>query len=169
MSLHAGLLKQAKHLAAKEPRRPQQASLRRAVSASYYALFHMLVDDATRLMLPGRARHPLRDCLARAFQHAAMRKVAQQFSTDTVSQRLGPGLTGQRLQAPLVAVATTFVDLQEARHEADYDRARRFTRREVLDLVDRVDQAFHDWPGVRRTVQADTFLTGLLIFGRIHA
>ena len=40
----------------------------------------------------------------------------------------------------------------------------RFTRREVLDLVDRVDRAFADWRSVRGTSQADTFLTGLLVF-----
>ena len=47
MSLHADLLKQARHLSTKEPSRPSQASLRRAISAAYYALFHRLVDEAT--------------------------------------------------------------------------------------------------------------------------
>ena len=46
LSLHADLLRQARQLALKEPRRPSQASLRRAISASYYALFHLLVDEA---------------------------------------------------------------------------------------------------------------------------
>ena len=38
----------------KEPRRPKQASLRRAVSAACYALFHLLVDDAERAFLDWR-------------------------------------------------------------------------------------------------------------------
>ena len=46
MSLQQDLLRQARDLATKEPRRPSQASLRRAVSAAYYALFHLLVDEA---------------------------------------------------------------------------------------------------------------------------
>ncbi len=50
MSLHDDLLEQAKHLANREPRRPKQASLRRAISAAYYALFHLLVDEATKLL-----------------------------------------------------------------------------------------------------------------------
>jgi len=37
MSLHADLLAQAEYLAKKEPKRPRQASLRRAISAAYYA------------------------------------------------------------------------------------------------------------------------------------
>ena len=60
MSLHADLLKQARHLATKEPRRPSQASLRRAVSAAYYALFHRLVDEATRMMISRGNRDSLR-------------------------------------------------------------------------------------------------------------
>ena len=40
MSLHGDLLVQARFLASKEPRRPLRASLRRGVSATYYALFH---------------------------------------------------------------------------------------------------------------------------------
>lgn len=169
MSLHDDLLRQARQLAVKEPRRPLQASLRRAVSASYYALFHLLVDDATRLMLAGRDRTALRHCLARAFGHAAMRQVAQQFSNDSVSPKLSPGLDGRALQPELLRVAGALVELQEARHKADYDTARRFTRREVLDFVERAEQAFADWHGVRGSIQADTFLTGLLAFGNMRS
>lgn len=42
------LLAQAKLLATKEQSRPKQASLRRSVSAAYYALFHLLVDASAR-------------------------------------------------------------------------------------------------------------------------
>ena len=168
MSLHDDLLGQARQLSIKEPKRPLQASLRRAVSASYYALFHLLVDDATRRMFPGRDRAPLRHCLARAFLHGDMKKVAQQFSNDSVSPKFAPGLNHQALQPELVGVAKAFVDLQQARHEADYDTARRFTRREVLDLLEEAEQAFADWRHVRRSIQAETFLAGLLAFGNMR-
>ena len=169
MSLHSDLLAQARYLARKERKRPRQASLRRAVSASYYAVFHMLIAEATRLMISGSDRDALRHCLARAYAHRNMRQVAQQFAGGGVSPKLLPGLDGQPLQPRLVAVAATFVDLQQARHEADYDIARRFTRREVLGLVDQANQEFADWSHLRRTAQADTFLTGLLAFGNMRA
>ena len=168
MSLHADLLRQARQLALKEPRRPLQASLRRAISASYYALFHLLVDEATKRMFPGGDRAALRGCLARAFLHGDMKKVAQQFSEGGVSPKLSPGMNGQAVQPELIGVAATFVDLQQARHEADYDTTRRFTRRDVVDLVDRAEQAFRDWTTVRRSVQADAFLAGLLAFGNMR-
>jgi uncharacterized protein (UPF0332 family) len=47
MPYPADLLEQAKHLANREKKRPRQASLRRAVSTVYYALFHLLVHEAT--------------------------------------------------------------------------------------------------------------------------
>lgn len=37
-----GLLEQAEHLLDVDPRKPKQASLRRAMSAAYYSLFHLL-------------------------------------------------------------------------------------------------------------------------------
>ena len=69
MTLPRDLLAQARLLAEKEPRRPKQASLRRAVSAAYYALFHLLVDEASRRLVGGSNRTALRSSLARAFDH----------------------------------------------------------------------------------------------------
>ena len=169
MSLHSDLLAQARHLARRESKRPRQASLRRSVSASYYAVFHMLIDEAARRMISGGGRTALRHCLARAYTHRNMRRVAKQFAGRGISPKLLPGLNGLPLQPELVAVAAAFDDLQQARHEADYGIARRFTRREVLALVNQADRAFADWQQIRKTVQADTFLAGLLAFGNMQS
>ena len=168
MSLPADLLQQARFLAVKEPRRPLQANLRRAVSSAYYAVFHLLVDAATSRMLRGSERAGLRSCVARAFGHGTMRQVAQQFSANRVSSKLSPGLNGQPLQKEVIYIAATFVELQQARHEADYDTMRSFTRREVIDLVEQVERAVLAWSVVRASVQADTFLAGLLAFGNLR-
>ncbi|MDE0533714.1 MAG: hypothetical protein OXI01_20050 [Albidovulum sp.] len=168
MSIHAELLKQTQFLARKEPKKPTQASLRRSVSASYYALFHLLVDDATKLMLAGNVRGPLRDSLARAFRHSAMKQTAVAFTRRPISPRLAFGLDRQEVQQPRIDVARAFVQLQEARHDADYNRALRFTRREVLDLADLADLAFRDWRQVRGSLPADAFLTGLLVYRNLQ-
>ena len=52
MSLADDLLSQANRLAAASTGRPRQADLRRAVSASYYALFHLLIGDAVQRLNP---------------------------------------------------------------------------------------------------------------------
>ena len=133
----------------------------------YYALFHLLVEDAARRFMPGSNRTHLRHCLQRAFTHSTMKTVARQFASGGVSPRLEPGLSGHPLQPELTSVADTFVTLQEHRHEADYDLARRFTRGEALGLVADTQRAFSEWSTIRNSVQADTFLTGLLVFDSI--
>ena len=137
------------------------------MSASYYALFHFLVDEATMLML-GTKRVRLRDCLARAFQHSSMKQTAVEFTKPRISPKLSSGFQGQPVPQSLIAVASAFVQLQEARHNTDYNRAIRFTRREALDLADQTEQAFRDWRNVRGSLQADTFLTGLLAFKQMQ-
>lgn len=168
MSLHDDLLAQARRLASAEPRRPRQASLRRAVSASYYALYHLLVSEATGRMFAGARLAALRGDVARAFAHRTMKDVARQFSSRNVSPRLRAGLNGQPLQAELVRVADSFVRLQDARSDADYDTARTFRRGEALVSVQISERAFADWRRVRKSVQADTFLAGLLVFGNLR-
>ncbi len=163
MSLHAELLRQAYFLARKEPKKPTQASLRRSVSAAYYALFHLLVDEATKLMLSGNVRGPLRDSLARAFNHSDMKKTAVAFAGNSKLPKLASELDRQSVGQPLIDVAAAFVQLQEARHNADYNRVLRFTRREALDLADLTDQAFRDWRQARGSRSADAFLTSLLV------
>jgi hypothetical protein len=54
VTLHRELLSQAYHLATKEPKNPRQASLRRAVSSAYYALFHLLLYEATHMLFPAK-------------------------------------------------------------------------------------------------------------------
>ena len=77
MSLHGDLLTQARFLVRREPRRPRQASLRRAVSAAYYALFHLLIHEATRMMVSGSSLGSLRTLVARAFAHATMNEACR--------------------------------------------------------------------------------------------
>ena len=55
---------------------------------------------------------------------------------NSVSPKLSPGLSGHPLQPKLIKVAEAFVDLQQARHDADYDMSQRFLRRDVLHLID---------------------------------
>lgn len=119
-------------------------------------------------MFSGHGRAPLRPVVARAFRHSTMKALAQQFATPGDSAKLAPALNGRPIQPALVDVATTFQELQQARHEADYDLSRRFTRPEVLLLIDLTQQSFDDWHSVRGTLQADTLLAGLLIYNSIQ-
>ncbi len=168
MSLHHDLLDQARLLATKESRRPKQASLRRAISTAYYALYHLFVDEATKKFVTSKSASDLRVCLARAFGHHEMMTVAKGFASGTVSAKLRPGMRGAMPSTSLSRCAGAFVDLQQARHEADYDLAKRYTRQQALDRVEQAKIAFLDWEAVRKTPEADVFLVGLLAHGQMR-
>jgi hypothetical protein len=73
MSFPNDLLEQARHLANREPKRPKQASLRRAVSTAYYALFHLLgIETAKNWKRPSE-----RFTVARMLDDSPMAKVCK--------------------------------------------------------------------------------------------
>jgi hypothetical protein len=113
MAFADDLLDQAYHLVNLEIGEPKQASLRRAVSTAYYALFHLLIDEAVGNW--GVARQ--RSVLARTFDHGKMKSICE----DHVKSFYSSGQPSSGVQ--LKNVAQTFVQLQEKRHTADYDNA----------------------------------------------
>ena len=161
MILHHDLLEQAFHLALRERKKPRQASLRRSVSASYYALFHLLIYEATKRICPGNDRIPLRNYLMRTFQHSNMRNVAKQFFSNSIPENLRSAFGVNTLDEKLIFVASSFVTLQKARHDADYDFDRFFLRHEAIGFARMTKNAFESWRQVRGTIQADAFLIGL--------
>jgi hypothetical protein len=163
VSLHGDLLAQARFLVRRESRRPRQASLRRAVSAAYYALFHLLIHEATRMLVSGASLESLRTLVARAFAHTTMNEACRAFAAMQLPPAVASVVTGP-ISADLREVAQAFVDLQEARYEADYDLAHRFSRSEAGALVDQATRAFAAWQRVRGTLTARVFLTSLLLW-----
>ena len=168
MSLHGDLLALARELAARADGPPMQAALRRAVSTAYYALFHMLVNEATGRMFGGD-RAELRACLARGFAHRTMNNVARAFMRGAAPPKLAPALGGLAPQPELVEIAQTFNDLQQARELADYDVAHAFVAADVVELVELAGAAFRRWAAIRGSVQADAFLAGLFALGALRA
>lgn len=165
MALPNDLLAQASLLTTKEPMRPKQASLRRAISTAYYALFHFLVDKSCRFLVSGSAaeRRALREQLARSFDHGAMKNASQAFAGAGAS----PWVTVGGAPSPeLVRVAEAFVALQQERHAADYDVGRSFTRNEALALIAQAEDALKDWGKANGTPAADAYLLALLVKAR---
>ena len=172
MALHHDLLEQAAHLATREPKKPRQASLRRAVSAAYYAVFHLLVADGANRLAPANPAG-LRPLIQRAFDHGDMRAVCRGFAEGhkAAIRNHQPGnpppatrtLVTLPLDARLYAVAQAFVDLQEARHDADYNVTKQWNRLDVLNHVQTARQAFADWAAVRGTPDAAVFVVALLL------
>ena len=92
-----------------------------------------------------------------------MKHVCKQFGSGSV-QSLNAG-TRKLVTAPLapelVSVATAFADLQEARHQADYDVSEVLTRVDVLQKIALARQAFAAWQAIKGTPNAAVFLAAL--------
>jgi len=162
MSLDADLLLQALRLARKERTRPRQASLRRAVSTAYCALFHLLIREATSILV---ARPSLRGCFSRGFDHRDMKNASKAYANPSPNQL--PSLTGGSPSPPQIThVALTFVELQEAHHEADYNVQSRSSRTEVITLISHVEQAFLSWRAMRTEPIARMYLSALLMWNK---
>jgi uncharacterized protein (UPF0332 family) len=162
MNLHHDLLERARHLVNREPRRPKQASLRRAISTAYYALFHLLLDEATKML----ASDPnLRRLIGRAFVHDEMKQASSSFGSAGLPPHVD-AVCGVPVPSELQRVAEVFVELQDARHEADYKLDRSFTRGNARYLVDRAGQAFQAWENIRSEPIAKVFLASLLFWRR---
>jgi hypothetical protein len=110
MAFAEDLLKQAFLLLNKEPKTPTQASLRRSVSTAYYALFHLLIQDASA----NWSRMDTRDYLARAFEHKTMKEASTRVENATYNPSVPP-----QVVAKLRSVARAFRELQIQRHLAD--------------------------------------------------
>jgi hypothetical protein len=111
-----------------------EAHVRRSVSAAYYALFHLLVRDAIL-----NWKHPdHRSRLARTFDHKRMKDASTAILKEIGNVWNPQAADPDPERFKLSTVAQAFVDLQQARHRADYDIEEPF---QPLDAAVHVAQA----------------------------
>ncbi|MGB8364711.1 MAG: hypothetical protein ACLQUZ_05635 [Rhizomicrobium sp.] len=112
---------------------PRKVHLRRAISTAYYGLFHCLSDWATCALVgesPARRKTPDFRLVYRSFQHGEMRSACEQAG------RPLPPEFGIKMFCPeLRFCASTFVELQKRRHEADYDPHAEIVLSDAQDAV----------------------------------
>ena len=157
MGLAQDLLQQAYHLATWEGPKPSQASLRRAVSTAYCALFHMLIKQAS---LRWQGSLEAKTGLERGFAHGLMKNVSRQFGKPTWEDWHG---SLQTVPQALRKVAQAFVVLQEERHTADYDNHLQWSPSDVQASLNRARSAFQDWESVRADSMAGNYLLAMLL------
>lgn len=161
--MHDDLLKQAVRLARLDPTRPKQANLRRAISATYYALFHLLVDEACRVQIGAQHNQAaFRQVLGRAFVHTVMKEACKSFAGGTLKKGVAKGLpAGFTVPAQIRDIASTFVELQDSRHLADYDLTERFERSEVLFTISEVERRMQGFTSLAPSNEKRFFLSCL--------
>lgn len=164
--MHQDLLAQALTLSQLDQRRPKQANLRRAVSSAYYAFFHFLASEACRTVLgTGQNAVTYRNVLARAFDHGAMKDACNSFSGGSLPRTVTKGLPPSfRIAPDLRSIAAAFVEAQERRHSADYDRSERFTRDDVIAFVQEVQLAIEKFQRLVDDESRRFFLVSLMVW-----
>jgi len=139
---------------------PNQSILRRAVSSAYYALFPLLIRSTVL-----KWNEPLHQArIARIFEHERMKKVSgatiksmgaeidfgDSNSTDVISR------------TELAKVAQSFVILQQARHDADYNLEKPLDPADAMAQVNQANSAFVSWEMTRNSEFAKEYLFSLL-------
>jgi hypothetical protein len=157
MGIAEELLAVADRLAAPAPNEPEQASFRRSISTAYYALFHLLVQEAVQCW---SGSVTARFGLERKFEHKVMKDVSNSIHR---SSWRGWSIPPPAVPLELQIVAKTFVTLQEARQQADYDNAKVWVSIEARNQVANARLAFEKWASIRTHPAASEYLLSLLI------
>jgi len=154
------LLALAQDIASLYPRHPHQPSLRRAVSTAYYALFHLLISEATS----NWSRPELRAALGRVFDHGPMKQAADKkvLELNTYFKEKPPEGPQRIVSFHLHKVADTFAQAQYHRNEADYNTARDWELTEVLLHIDGIAEAFKSWNIIREEPAPQAYLVSML-------
>jgi uncharacterized protein (UPF0332 family) len=142
-----------------------EANIRRAVSSAYYALFHLLIRDAVV-----NWRHADQHArLARTFDHKRMNdaSIAVLKEIGNLPNQAAAGTdTEQASRFRLSTFAQAFVDLQQARHRADYDIGEPFGSVDAAVDVAQARLAFVTWAEERHEPLAQRYLYTLLFRDR---
>ncbi len=165
MSLSRDLLAVAQALLRQHRRRPNQAFLRRAVSSAYYGVFHFLIEQATAEIAgagPGNAL--ARAFWARKFNHSQMNETCKQIGSQnnwpkSVVENLSPSANAIATpNAEIQRISQTFTTLQQARHSADYDPLKRFTKEGVTQWYESAKEVVTQWQKIPKGSERSFFL-----------
>jgi len=137
------LLDIAHDLALREKGKPRQASLRRAASTAYYAVFHALADLCADELVGWKKPWNIFSPVYRSLDHNEARRL---FDRARTSKSYG---------AEIEKIGSSFLRLQQAREEADYDpEPFRYGRDDTRKLVEEARETV----AAIRSLEAETRL-----------
>ena len=137
------LISAARQLASGQssPGQPTDAELRRAVSTTYYALFHALASCCADLLagadlaLGGHRLHALWIQTYRKLDHGVAKRRCKKNFMGT-------------FPTAIQDFANQFANMQEHRHDADYNPDASFALGQVLKLIDETETRITDFQNV---------------------
>jgi hypothetical protein len=132
------LFEQANALLNLYPRRkPRQTELRRAISAAYYGLFHFILTQAADAYVGATRRADPRYALVyRSIQHGGLRALCLEVRKPILPEKFVPYAPHKGFGRDIRLFAAALKNLQDKRHDADYDPAISFVRNDAESAID---------------------------------
>ena len=154
MAYHDDLLAHSLLLVHTQPQ--TELTLRRSVSAAYYAVFHLLIFEATEHW----DNNTLRTTLGRAYDHSLMRTTSNRILDSREFPYLNESASVIR---DLRDIAQGFSQLQEDRHFADYNLTKPLDPSDALRQVKVAETIFTKLPTIKTEQIVQEYLTLLLV------
>jgi hypothetical protein len=140
----------------------QDLILRRAISSLYYGLFHRINEDAARLIAPNVSA-VTNHRIQRWFDHTTMKQICGRFLKEQLEQPL-LSLVGNNASEDLQTVCRAFIELQEARHSADYAPDFEVDQPRARQYASSAMKAIGAWNRISQTSEANVFILSLLLW-----
>jgi len=140
---------------------PRQVVLRRAVSTAYYALFHALCGHAAGTFVAQNVPKA-RTLFYRSLEHGKCKERCKKLGQNPLQTKEKAFFARGAFGAPLRTVANSFVELQEWRHNCDYDPDYKIAKVEALQAVDEARNAIAELKAAN-AVERSQFLAYLLL------
>jgi hypothetical protein len=149
------LLEQAEKLVAPPAAGPpRQVDLRRAISTAYYGLFHFMLtavaDEFVGVTQRASSRYTL---VYRSIDHRGLKDLCSEIRKRTPSSKYAAYLPVGGFDQNVQIFAASAVDLQEKRHNADYNPQHRYTTFDAklaIETARNAIQSFQQADGERR-------------------
>jgi len=116
--------------------KPTEASLRRATSSAYYALFHCLSRECADLLIGDSGSDR---------SEAAWRQVCRALEHGPAKTKCRKQEVIRKFPGGIQKFARTFMELQEKRHRADYDPSAQFIKLDVSSDIVAVESAITEF------------------------
>jgi hypothetical protein len=138
---------------------------RKAISSAYYALFNLFGSEAVdlvKLVVGDELVQRAPGDFSRSIAHDDVKTAAQVFCKGSGDRVQIPFFGEVTIPRDLKTVLTTFTEVQDERHTADYNFKLTYSHRIAQEIVERVDEAVRLWSTVRHEPAARLFLLMLI-------
>lgn len=143
--------------------RPSDAALRRAVSTTYYALFHTVAREAATRFRDHAGSAISYNLVYRSLDHARIRVLLREASRPRLSDTYRTILARDASSENLRQFAAGFLRTQALRHLADYDPSIEFMLHDVVDLIDEAEGAVETFLNIDEAERSGVI--SLMLFG----